>query len=262
MKRMYLGQRKALLAATLTGAFILSGPVVTPAVAQLDTSIGVTRATTKESATSQRRINQLDDDTSAIVADYRATIKLLESLREYNAQLRILIKDQEREMVSLKEQLGNVTDIEREMLPLINKMIEALELFITMDLPFLKAERMERVEGLKALSVRADISTAEMYRKTLEAYQIENDYGRTVEAYEGKLEDGRTVDFLKVGRVAYYYQTKDKNQTAHWVPASESWAIDGSSKTRDQVNTAIKIANEYIPPDIMIIPVPAATSAE
>ncbi len=50
---------------------------------------------------------------------------------------------------------------------------------------------------------------AERYRRLLEAYQIELDYGRTMISYKGKLEDGREADFVRVGRVSLLYRTAD-----------------------------------------------------
>ena len=54
-----------------------------------------------------------------------------------------------------------------------------------------------------ALMDRANVSVAEKYRRLLEAYQIELEYGRTIEAYEGSFasDNGeRSVTFLRVGR--------------------------------------------------------------
>lgn len=85
--------------------------------------------------------------------------------------------------------------------PLINEMINTIDLFISKDLPFLPVERATRVSKLKEDFGKSDVSTAEKYRKALEAFQIENDYGRSIESYEGVLvtEDGeRTVNFLRL----------------------------------------------------------------
>ena len=66
-------------------------------------------------------------------------------------------------------------------------------------------ERAERIAKRRAMMERADVTNAEKYRRILEAYQIENDYGRTLEAYKGKLDLGDRsfdVDFLRIGRLA------------------------------------------------------------
>ena len=87
------------------------------------------------------------------------------------------------------------------------KMIDALDKFVTLDIPFLITERTERVDNLKSIMDRGDISTSEKFRKVTEAYQIESDYGRTIEAYRSEVEfDGETfnADFLRVGRVSLH----------------------------------------------------------
>lgn len=259
MKRTLLSQSKSLLTAAILGSGMVAGMMGVPAMAQLDQATSTTAQSTREGVQSQERINQLDDDTAEIVGKYRRTIDLLESLREYNDQQRKIIADQNRQMVSIRKQIDNVSDIEREILPLINRMIEGLDKFVQLDSPFRISERSERVDNLKALLSKSNVSAAEKYRKALEAYQIENDYGRAIEAYEDPLEDGRDVNFLMIGRVAFFYQTTDKSETKMWDNSAREWAsIDGSA---DLIETGIKMAREQIPPDLLVIPVPAATSA-
>ena len=81
------------------------------------------------------------------------------------------------------------------------KMIDALDQFVELDMPFLLEERRQRVAFLRTLLERSDVTVAEKFRRLLEAYEIENDYGRTIESYKGSLDvDGasREVDFLRI----------------------------------------------------------------
>ena len=192
---------------------------IAPAVAQLSQAKSTEVQKVQEGASSQTTIDNLDDERSELEAEYRVTLTQLENLRQYNAQLRELIKAQEEEKISLREQIERITGVGRDIVPLMNEMLDSLGQFVELDVPFLLQERRKRVNELGALMNRADITDSEKYRRILEAYQIENDYGRTIEAYDGSIGDGETaqqVNFLKIGRVSFMYQTRDKSETYLW----------------------------------------------
>jgi hypothetical protein len=130
---------------------------------------------------------------------------------------------------------------------------------VQLDVPFLPDERRQRVQGLRELMSRSDVTLSEKYRRLMEAYQVENEYGRTIEAYRGTLDSGgekRTVDFLRVGRVALLYQTLDSNETGFWNTADKGWApLPG--EYRSPVKQGLQIARKQVAPDLVRIPVRA-----
>ena len=104
-------------------------------------------------------------------------------------------------------------------MPLMIRMLDGLEQFIQLDLPFLLEERLDRVERLRVLMERADVTLAEKFRRLTEAFQIENDFGRTIEIYKDALVlDGANleVNVLRLGRIGLYYQTNDASSTGRW----------------------------------------------
>ena len=206
---------------------------------------------------SQARIDKLDDETDTLTRDYRAALKQLASLREYNAQLDKLIAAQKKEMVSVRQQIEDVTNVDRTIMPLMFRMIDALEQFVKLDVPFLAGQRKEQVANLRALMDRSDANPAEKYRKILEAYEIENEYGRTIEAYEGEMEiDGaaRTVAFLRVGRVALIYQTLDADKSGVWDNKARAF-VDLDGDFDSELRSALRIAKQQAAPDLLVVPV-------
>ncbi|MCG8588168.1 MAG: DUF3450 domain-containing protein [Proteobacteria bacterium] len=215
------------------------------------------------SAQSQQRIDGLSDQTDKALAEYRSVLKQIEALRRYNSQLEELIQSQKAEMASLRNQIDNVTVVGRQVTPLMQDMLEALDAFVAADVPFLPGERRLRVAGLKELMARSDVTDAEKYRRVMEAYQIENEFGRTIEAYSGELEwdDGtRTVDFLRIGRVALLYRTRDGNEIGAWDQANQVW-VQLPGAYRSAVRQGLRIARKQAAPDLIEIPVPAAVGA-
>ena len=218
-----------------------------------------------EGVASQERINNLDDDTAQLESEYKAVLQQLDTLRVYNQQLRDLISAQIAEIKITQRDIDRVTTIDREVVPLMLRMVEGIDQFVELDVPFLIKERRDRVANLRKLMQRADASPAEKFRRVLEAYQIENEYGRTIEGVRGTVDtnDGRqlTVDFLRVGRVALYYKTLDDAEIARWSKKDGAWeAIDTDFVS--PIKKALSIAREQAAPDLLLLPIDAPETVQ
>jgi hypothetical protein len=212
-----------------------------------------------EASAVQKRIDDISDETDTLLGQYRTVLKQIDSINLYNSQMRDLIVAQQAEVGSLEEQLGRVQEVGRSVTPLMLRMIDGIDQFVALDVPFLIEERRQRIEDLHSMMGRADVTTPEKFRQIMEAYQIENEFGRTIEAYRSTLElDGRetTVDLLRFGRIALVYQSLDETQSGRWDLASKSWVVlDGSY--RSSIRQGLRIARKQTAPDLIRLPLTA-----
>ena len=219
-------------------------------------AIDATVQTNRDAKASQQKINQLDDQTRASLEKYRAALVQAQQLTAYAAQMEKLAQAQDTERASLEKQLGEVDVTAREILPLLARMVDSLEKFVSLDLPFLKQERNERVAALHKLMDDPDSALAEKYRRVLEAYQIEAEYGRTLGAERGQISD-RQADLLRVGRAGLFYLTLDGDEAGRWDARSGKWeTLPG--KFRKEIRRGLKIARETAAPDFINLPMPVA----
>ena len=186
---------------------------------------------------------------------YARAVTDVASLERFNQLQEEQVRSQEEEMASIQRQLVEIDTTNREVLPLMQRMVDTLARFIELDVPFRIEERTATVNNLKSVMERADVSVAEKYRLILEAYQSELDYGRTIEAYEGKGPDGRTVEFARLGRVTLLYRTLDGTEAGYWDANAKDWVRDPSY--HDAVEEAIRRGNEDGAPELLTVPVPA-----
>ena len=245
-------------------AVLAVGAAGGPAVAsQLDTILSTANEVHDQARRSQVRIDQLSDEARKLLQDYRVVLKEIEGLRVYNRQLDRQIAAQEQEKTELNESIETVTLIERQIMPLMIRMSDSLEQFVSLDVPFLLDEREERVERIRNLLDRADVEVAEQFGQILNAYQIENEYGRTMESYTDELElDGRTlvVDFLRLGRVSLMYQTADGARSGVWNQQERQWQeLPGSYTT--PIRNAIRMARQQMAVDMISLPIPGPVEA-
>ena len=215
-------------------------------------------------ATAQQQIDSVADQTEKIINDYRTVTKVVDGLKVYNALLQTQLNNQEDEMQALSDSIANVALIERQIVPLMTRMVDALEEFVQLDTPFLVKERSARITRLRELMERSDVSAAEKFRVVLEGYQIENDYGRTIEAYKGSTEingNQLEVDFLRIGRVALLYQTVGGEHTGAWDASKRAFVELPPATYQKQVLDGLKIARKQVAPDLLVVPVAAPTRA-
>lgn len=213
---------------------------------------------------SQAKIDALTEETRKLLGEYKTVLKEIEGLRVYNRQLQRQIGNQETEMTKLASSIDQVTLIERQITPLMLRMIDGLEQFVNLDLPFLLDERSGRIDRLREMMERADVAVSEKFSQILRAYQIENEYGRTMEAYGDTINvDGTELkaDVLKVGRVALVYQTPDGEVTGRWDASGGVWEeLDDSYTT--PVRNGIRMARKQLSVDMLPLPVQVPGAAE
>lgn len=211
----------------------------------------------QSASASQQKINNLTNQIGDKLQKFKAVNKEIDGLKVYNQQLSKQIANQVAEMAALNASIDEVSVIERQITPLMIRMIEGLDQFIQLDVPFLPAERANRVADLQAMMDRADVAPSEKFRRVMEAYQVEMDYGRTLEAYSGlQTVRGqiRDVDFLRVGRTALIYQTRDASIQGAWNKQTGQWQ-ELPSSYRSQISKGLRMAKKQMAPDLLMLPI-------
>lgn len=227
--------------------------------ADVDKVIETERKTQQAAKQSQKRVDRTSTDTQKLLEQYRTALWRRKQLEVYAQQLGDLIASQATEKASLQRQVDAVDDTQEAIMPLMLRMVDTLEEFIKLDMPFLPVERSQRVVKLREELNNAETSVAVKYRRVLEAYQIEAEYGRTLETYRGELQFGeiiRAVDFLRMGRVGLYYLSLDGKEAGHWNQKAKAWQpLDNDY--RKSIRRGIQLAKQQIAPELLELPVTA-----
>ena len=206
---------------------------------------------------SQKKVDNFAEQRLSLADEYRNSLREADSLKLYVQQLKSQLRSQEDEKNVVRTEIREIARTNIEILPLMQDMLGTFGQFVDLDTPFLIDERRERVKLLNEMMPRADVTVSEKFRRILEGYQVEIDYGKTIEGYRGNLE-GKEVDFLRIGRVGLMYQTPDAKETGYWDREKKGWVIDNSAS--EGVKEGLKIARKQSSPDLLVVPVQAAAA--
>lgn len=203
---------------------------------------------------------QADDAQAAAptVEQYDALLRDIAGLEVYNQLLETQIQDQQTQVEQLRAAIEQVPELERQIPALLVRMVDALEQFVALDVPFDAEERNERVQSLKELVARSDVTDGEKFRRIMEAWTVETEYGRDYAASRAPLEvNGQLhpeVDLLRLGRVGYYFMTPDGQEMGAWDHRSRQW-VELGSEHRNSLRETIRMANNQVAPRIVLLPI-------
>ena len=216
---------------------------------------GLQRLTDNQLA--QQSVDKTLEKIQAMEKDYQDELQLLDGLNMYNAMLKRQLDDQHVQINKFNTSINNATLIERQIMPLLVRMVDALESFVSIDIPFLYQERTNRVADLRELLDKAEFTTSEKCRRVFEAYQIENEYGYTIESYKGRVDlvDSQfAVDFLRIGRIGLMYRDLAGEKVGLWNNHTKSWQALTERQYKRHITKGLKIAREEISPELITMP--------
>jgi hypothetical protein len=244
-----------LLAVALAGA-ALAQQASDPVSKAVDATVEANRA----ARASQGKIDKLDDQTRSMLERYRSASWQAQQLTVYADQLGELVSAQDAEKASLLRQIDEMERTERELLPLMLRMVQSLDAFIALDLPFLATERKERLASLKKLMADPSATNTDKFKRILEAWQIEAEYGRSLGSERIEV-DGRTVDVLRVGRVGLFYLSADGRQAGTWDASQKKW-VRLEHRHVAEIRHGLRMARETAAPDLLRLPMPIPAAAK
>jgi len=253
------------LALLLASSFAAFGFPVQTQAQGVEPALEASRQAAEGTQESQQEIDEIDSRIQELLGDYRANLRQLEQLNRYNASQQRQADAQRQEIESLTEDINNIASLQRAVQPLMQDMVDSLARLVSADIPFLVEERRSRVSRLQNLMEDPSSSPAQRYRTIIEAYQIESEYGRTIEAYRSDIETEERlyedVDVLRIGRLQLIFKTDDDAVLKRYDAESGTW-LDLDKSFMGDVKTAMRVAREQIPPELLYVPVTAPETAD
>ena len=249
MKKLLSPARGVIAAALIAGLAI-------PAQAQLRQALDIGEKATRQAEQVQNQINQLDDERTDMVREYRTLLQRRDAADLYAKQQELVVASQREEITSLTEQLGSIDDITAQTVPMLLGMVEDLKAFVAADLPFKETERSARLEALDGIMRQPDVTPAEQYRQIMDAYQAEMEYGRTISTWQEEIDingNPTTVDMFLYGRVTLVYVTPN-GKAARFNRATGAWeALPG--KYVADIQKAIRVAQAKAQQTVLFAPI-------
>lgn len=237
----------------------------------LKQSLSLQRQANDGAVQSQQRIDALDDQQRALLAEYQQLQQGIALQRADQRRLQARLQGQYRRIAALQTGLVEAQRLRAELPRLNREMVTVLGEFIAADLPFLRRERAQRLRQLEQALNNAELADGEVFRRALEAWDIELEYARTLEAWRGDINisgEARTVELFRLGHVGFFYLSLDGAGGGVWVPDQKPEATSGqgqwlpvSAQVVRQLRAALDIASDTAAPQFLLLPLAAPVNA-
>ncbi len=234
------------------------------------------------------------DSGDAAAAEYAQLLQQIADMKLAIAHKEVYINSQQAEIESLRKQIADTQGVIDSVDPMLSKMTAAISNEIDADLPFNAEQRFARLGALEELVEDKEASPADKWRRALDVYNAEVNYGQTLEAYAGdhpsepgtrlaacrdnagsskcaltssqekKLEEGLSVDdlagelkdgsYLRFGRLAFAYAQTDGSEVLRYNPETKAWD-QVTGGAALEIKRAVRIAQGEAAPGVVEAPV-------
>jgi chromosome segregation ATPase len=229
----------------------------TMAANSFDSAQSIQSKTNAASASSQKRIDVSAEKTLTLKAEIEQLEEEVKNLKVYRDHLTALVASQDQEVTSLDSQIEEIKSTRQGIVPLMYQMVDGLKQIVAQDAPIKLVQRQERIAKLESMMTRADVSDAEKYRRILEAYQIELDYGTKLGLYQGQIsvnDESREADVLYLGRISLVARSLNGSKFWSWDQKSNQW-LDVDASLKSELDKAFSIAAKQTAPSLITLPV-------
>nr|WP_298376237.1 DUF3450 domain-containing protein [uncultured Halomonas sp.] len=223
-------------------------------VAQAQETASNADASSPPKQAQQAKIDAADEETQALLAELSRLETNTRRLNAYNDELERVVTHQADLLERRESALDSANSMQESLPPLLRTLVQRLDRWVDGDLPFLQEERKARVDNLEQMLVNPELDGAERLDRVLSAWRTELNYGREMDAWRGMLDEQREVDFLRLGRVGFYYLTPNGHEGGVWRSEQNEWQ-PLNDDARRQVHKGLSIARDQRAPELLELPV-------
>lgn len=221
--------------------------------------------------------------TSENEAAYSDLLQAIASQKVSLAQQELFVSQQGAQISSLNSQIDGLDEWKAGITPMLGKMATGISGQINSDYPFEMDRRIPRMQSLENSLNDPAAAIGDKYRKALNVYKLEVNYGQSMEAKKGnhpvnptiRVGDDRWVkeengeikinkktglreeifdgSYLRYGRLAYVYLQADSSQSMRYDLTAKEW-VDLPKKNIADIRRAVKIASGEAAPNVVKVP--------
>jgi hypothetical protein len=187
----------------------------------------VTKTITAESK-AQEGADTWGYDKQTILAEIR-DLKYRVTWKQYRQKkYKVYNEGVKEEIKNLQFKKEEINKLREQIDPYLEEVVDRIEAFVKKDLPFLAAERQNRIDALRKVLNNYKMQPSEKLNYIVSnGLKIETDYGKVIEPQEDvKLNINGVetrVNTMRLGRVAMYYMTNDRKEIGMFNRQSGKW---------------------------------------
>lgn len=208
-----------------------------------------------------RKKTQVNEDTWAedkvrLQARFKALQDEKARLEKAVTDLEAAVTRDKDNIAAMKAEMVTIERISAELFPYLEDLLEAIDQQIDRDLPYLKAERHQRVRAAHESLNDQNVSIGQKFQRVMGVLMAEVEHGNSVDVGPKKIyleKQQVLVDVLRLGRLSLFCQTPDRRTAGYFNPAQNAWQ-PLPPRYNAAIHAAIEIASKQRSAELLTLP--------